>query len=125
MEKKTLGQERGVRTSTPTAILLAELGLQALSDEWLLGAAKFWNNLAALPPDNINRCMALDFCKSAIGPRNRRKNWAGSMYRAIIDTGYKFARFGGRRSFFCSCSAVSAKIWLLDFSIGAISKHCK
>ena len=26
----------GVRTSTPTAILLAELGLQALSDEWLL-----------------------------------------------------------------------------------------
>ena len=35
----------GVRTSTPTAILLAELGLQALSDEWLLRAAKFWNNL--------------------------------------------------------------------------------
>ena len=81
----------GVRTSTPTAILLAELGLQALSDEWLLRAAKFWNNLAALPPDNIHRCMALDSCKSAIGPRNRRKNWAGSMYRAIIDTGYQLA----------------------------------
>ena len=81
----------GVRTSTPTAILLAELGLQALSDEWLLRAAKFWNNLAALPPDNIHRCMALDSCKSAIGPRNRRKNWAGSMYRAIIDTGYQRA----------------------------------
>ena len=54
----------GVRTSTPTAILLAELGLQALSDEWLLRAAKFWNNLAALPSDNIHRCMALDSCKS-------------------------------------------------------------
>ena len=46
---------------------------------------------AALPPDNIHRCMALDSCKSAIGPRNRRKNWAGSMYRAIIDTGYQLA----------------------------------
>ena len=81
----------GVRTSTPTAILLAELGLQALSDEWLLRAAKFWNNLAALPLDNIYRCMALDSCRSAIGPRNRRKNWAGSMYRAVIDTGYQLA----------------------------------
>ena len=65
----------GVRTSTPTAILLAELGLLALSDEWLLRAAKFWNNLAALPSDNIYKCMALDSCKSAIGPRNRRKDW--------------------------------------------------
>ena len=81
----------GVRTSTPTAILLAELGLQALSDEWLLRAAKFWNNLAALPPENVHRCMALDSCKSAIGPRSRRKNWAGSMYRAVIDTGYQLA----------------------------------
>ena len=81
----------GVRTSTPTAILLAELGLQALSDEWLLRAAKLWNNLAALPPDNLYKCMALDSCKSAIGPRNRRRNWAGSMYRAIIDTGYQLA----------------------------------
>ena len=81
----------GVRTSTPTAILQAELGLQALSDEWLLRAAKFWNNLAALPLDNIYRCMALDSCRSAIGPRNRRKNWAGSMYRAVIDTGYQLA----------------------------------
>ena len=51
----------------------------------------FWNNLTALPPDNIHRCMALDSCKSAIGPRNRRKNWAGSMYRAIIDTAYQLA----------------------------------
>ena len=81
----------GVRTSTPTAILLAELGLQALSDEWLLRAAKFWNNLAALPPENVHRCMALDSCKSAIGPRNRRKNWAGSMYRDVINTGYQLA----------------------------------
>ena len=69
----------GVRTSTPTAILLAELGLQALSDEWLLRAAEFSNSLAALPPEDFHRCMALDSCKSAIGPHNRRKNWAGSM----------------------------------------------
>ena len=69
----------------------AELGLRALSDEWLLRAAKFWNNLAALPPGNVHRCMALDSCKSAIGPRNRRKNWAGSMYRAVINTGYQLA----------------------------------
>ena len=35
--------------------------------------------------------LSLDSCKSAIGPRNRRKNWAGSMSRAIIDTGYQLA----------------------------------
>ena len=78
----------GVRTSTPTALLPAELGLQALSDEWLLRAAKFWNNLAALHPGNVHHCMAPDSCRCAIGPCNRRKNWAGSMYRTIIDTGY-------------------------------------
>ena len=78
-----------VRTSTPTAILLAELGIKALSDDWLLRAAKFWNNLAARPTQNIYRCMALDSCRSAIGPRNRRKNWAGSIYRAVIDAGYQ------------------------------------
>ena len=36
-----LNEITGVRTSTPAAILLAELGLKALSDEWLLGAAEF------------------------------------------------------------------------------------
>ena len=46
----------GVRTSAPTASLLAELGLQALSDEWLLRAAKFWYKLAALPSDNAHLC---------------------------------------------------------------------
>ena len=47
----------------------------------------------SLPPSALQymRCMALDSCKSAIGPRNRGKNWAGSMYRAVIDTGYQLA----------------------------------
>ena len=35
--------------------------------------------------------MTLNACKSAIGPRNRRRNWAGSMYIAIINTGYQLA----------------------------------
>ena len=79
----------GGRTSTPTALLLAEVGIKALSDEWLLRAAKFWNNLAARPTQDIFCCMALDSCRSAIGSRNRRKSWAGSMHRAVIDAGYQ------------------------------------
>ena len=80
-----------VRTSTPTAISLAELGLKALSDEWLLRAAKFWNNLAAQHHHSMYRRMASDSCKSAVGPGIRRKDWAGLMYRAVIDTGYRLA----------------------------------
>ena len=30
------------------------LGLEAMCDEWQLGAAQFWNSLAALPPDNVD-----------------------------------------------------------------------
>ena len=56
---RILREIKGVRTSTPTAILLAELGLKALSDEWLLRAAKLWNSLAALPLDGIYQCIVL------------------------------------------------------------------
>ena len=43
----------GVRGSTSTDILLAELGLKPLQHVWLLHAAKFWNSLAGKPAGNI------------------------------------------------------------------------
>ena len=76
----------GVRTSTAFSILLAELGLKSIQDEWLLKAAKFWNSLAARSPHDIYKRMALDSCASAVA-RNRRI-WARSMFRAIRDTEY-------------------------------------
>jgi hypothetical protein len=79
----------GVWTSTPTAILLVELGIKALPYKWLHRAAKFWNNLAALPPGSIYRCMALESCQSAIGPQDSRNNWTGSMYSIILGTSYQ------------------------------------
>ena len=53
----------GVRGSTSTDILLAELGLKSLHHVWLLRAAKFWNNLAGKPSGNLYRCIALDCCE--------------------------------------------------------------
>ena len=39
------------RGYTPIDVILAELGLMALTDVWLLQAAHFWNNLASKPRD--------------------------------------------------------------------------
>ena len=56
----------GVRGSTSTDILLAELGLKSPDHVWLLRAAKFWNNLAGKPSGNLYRCIALDCCKGLL-----------------------------------------------------------
>ena len=57
----------GVRSSSPTDILLAELGLKPLQHVWLLRADKFWNNLACKPPGSIYTTIALDCCRAAVG----------------------------------------------------------
>ena len=77
----------GVRGSTSTDILLAELGLKPLQHVWLLRAAKFWNNLAGKPAGNIYNLTALDCCTAAVVSSQR--NWAWSMFKAIRATGYK------------------------------------
>ena len=77
----------GVRGSTSTDILLAELGLKPLHHVWLLRAAKFWNNLAGKPAGNVYRCIALDCCGAAVGSSQR--NWAWSMFKAVRATGYE------------------------------------
>ena len=77
----------GVRSSTPTDILFAELGLQPIQHVWLLRAAKFWNSLACKPATSIYKVMALDCCSAAVSLS--RHNWAWSMFRAIRATGYE------------------------------------
>ena len=63
---RMLKEITGVRGSTSTDILLAELGLKPLQHVWLLRAAKFWNSLAGKPPGNLYRCIALDSCRAAV-----------------------------------------------------------
>ena len=77
----------GVRGSTSTDILLAELGPKPLHHVWLLRAAKFWNNLAGKPLGNLYRCIALDCCRAAVVASKR--NWAWSMFKAVHATGYE------------------------------------
>ena len=79
----------GVRGSTSTDILLAELGLKSLHHVWLLRAAKFWNNLAGKPSGNLFRCIALDCCRAAVAASKR--NWAWSMFKAVHATGYELS----------------------------------
>ena len=79
----------GVRATTSTDILLAELGLKSPQHVWLLRAAKFWNNLAGKPHGNIYSTIALDGCLAAVGLS--RRNWAWSMFKAIRATGYELS----------------------------------
>ena len=79
----------GVRGSTSTDILLAELGLRSLQHVWLLRAAKFWNNLAGKPHGTLYSSIALDGCRAAVG--SSRRNWAWSMFKAIRATGYELS----------------------------------
>ena len=71
----------GVRGSTPTDILLAELGLKSLQHVWLLRAAKFWNSLVSKPNGTFYKIIALNCCKDAVAAS--RHNWAWSMFKAI------------------------------------------
>ena len=68
------------------SVLLAEFGQKALPEERLLWAAKFWNNLSGQNPGSIYKRMALDACCSAIA--QGYKNWALSMFRIVMATGY-------------------------------------
>ena len=79
----------GVRGSTSTDILLAELGLKSLQHVWLLRAAKFWNSLAGKPSGTFYKVIALDCCRDAVG--SSRHNWAWSMFKAIRATGYELS----------------------------------
>ena len=79
----------GVRGSTSTHILLAELGLKSLQHVWLLQAATFWNSLAGKPSGTFYKVIALDCCRDAVG--SSRHNWAWSMFKAIRATGYELS----------------------------------
>ena len=82
-----LKEVTSVRGSTPTDILLVELGLKSLQHVWLLRAAKFWNSLASKPNGTFYKSIALDCCKDAVAAS--RHNWAWSMFKAIRATGYE------------------------------------
>ena len=75
----------GVRGSTSTDTLSAELGLKSLQ-HWLWRAVKFWSNLADKPVGTIYREIALESCRAAVG--SSQFNWAWSMFKSVRATGY-------------------------------------
>ncbi len=66
------GDCRG-RECTPIDVILAEWGLVAVTDVWLLQAAHFWNNLAS----NLYNHMAPNSCTSATVPNSAQETQSG------------------------------------------------
>jgi hypothetical protein len=78
-----------VRSSVSTAILLRELDVKSLYYEGWFYAVRFWNGLAALTPQHVNKRMALHACRAAI--TLNVKNWAWAMFKGVQDMGYDMA----------------------------------
>ena len=55
----------GLRSTTSRDVLFRELDEMPLAFSWLLRAVTFWNNLAALPDNNLFKTVALDDCRNA------------------------------------------------------------
>ena len=83
----------GLRKSTSTAVVLAELEERPLEFLWAERSVTFWNGLLALPDDNIFRKAALaNFCDAVLRGVH---NWAWSFRRQLAGFGYIFSESGG------------------------------
>ena len=71
----------GIRGSTSTDILQADLGLKSLQHVWLLRAAKFWSNLAGRLAGTIYKDIALESCRAAVGSSSN------NMFKSVCGTG--------------------------------------
>ena len=75
----------GVQPSTPSAMLLAELGLSPLKVHWLLRSLNFWNELVSRPIGTFHRTLLFDNWVDAtqFGVRN----FSYSVYTTLQDLG--------------------------------------
>jgi hypothetical protein len=64
---KHLKQLCGLPRSTPTETFLLELGWLSLPDRWLQSCIRFWNQLLALPADDLYRDVLFDSASTGIG----------------------------------------------------------
>ena len=70
----------GVRATTPTPVVLRELGVIPLNFQWLKRVATFWNSLQALPPGHLFSVVFRDSCALAT---EGAASWAGSFVSAL------------------------------------------
>ena len=76
----------GLRSTTSRDVLFRELDEMPLTFSWLLRAVTFWNNLAALPDNNLFRTVALDDCRNAKVQKVR--NWSWALQKQLQAVGY-------------------------------------
>ena len=79
----------GLRSTTSRDVLFRELEELPLNYLWLLRTVTFWNNLAALPDNNLFKTVALDNCRDAIV--HRIKNWSWAVHHQLQAVGYVFS----------------------------------
>ena len=71
----------GLRLTTPKSVLFKELGDTPLPFVWAERTATFWNNLSALPEDNMFKIIALDNCRDAV--LHKVRNWSQDIHLAF------------------------------------------
>jgi hypothetical protein len=85
-----LRQQLGVRQSTPSAVVLTEMGELPLWLRWLKRAARLWNRLLAQPPDSLlRRALGASLALALEAPAGQlaRRPWAGQLAEAMAGIG--------------------------------------
>ena len=85
---KIMRQIAGARTTVATAILFRELDARPLSYAWWRRVVRFWNSLAASPPNSLHYQIALDDCWDAVV--GGASNWASAFMKGLRQLGYDF-----------------------------------
>ena len=85
---KILRQIAGARTTVATAILFRELDARPLSYAWWRRLVRFWNSLAASPPESLHYQIALDdYWDAVVGGAS---NWASAFMKGLRRLAYDF-----------------------------------
>jgi hypothetical protein len=83
---RILRQICGVRQSVPSQLVLQELDVQPLEQQWQQQGLRFWNSLAKLPEDNLYKIIAKDDLTAA-NQQCGMRNWAAGLTAAVRPCG--------------------------------------
>ncbi len=77
----------GVKYTTPSAMLLEELGLSPLQVFWWRRTLEFWNKIAASPVGSLFHTILLDNIDDAFSAGDSAKNFSGSIATCLQSNG--------------------------------------